>query len=116
MKGTDVQCKTGAKGLSFASYILILLAGLLIQVHGQGLSQTLRGKVLDPDRAAIRNAQLIVTDKRQAIILASVTSETGESSLNLVPGQYTLTISAEGFAETSLPLSISQNAIEPIEI
>lgn len=105
-----------ARCLSFATYSLIFCALCVVQAQGQAMGRTLRGKILDPDRAAIPGAQLTVSGKGQAIIISSVTSDKGEFSLTLAPGEYNLTVIAEGFAETSRAVSVNENDSEPIEI
>lgn len=80
------------------------------------MGRTLRGRALDPDRAAIRGALLTVSSKGKTNAISSVTSETGEFSFTLVPGEYKLTAIAEGFAETSTAVSVNENDSEPLEI
>ena len=76
----------------------LLLAGLVVcaaQAHELPMQSQLRGRVLDPNRAAIAGA--LITTERKGFPAASARSNAdGEFSLSLEPGEYTLKISADG--------------------
>jgi catecholate siderophore receptor len=106
-----------SKGCNFRVSSCLICFGLIVivNVHAQNTVQSLRGKVVDPDRAAIRGAYLSVRADGKTTISSAITSETGEFSLTLEPGRYLLTVTAEGFAETSQTVTIKDKS-EPIEI
>ena len=77
--------------------------------YGQTTSQTpLRGRVLDPNRAAVAGAQVVAESQGRPSGTASVTDQNGEFSLSLAPGEYTLKVSAPGFAEASQSVSFGR--------
>ena len=75
----------------------------------------LRGKVLDPNRAAIAGAKITATKKGQPDAF-TFTNANGEFSLALEPGEYTLQVVAQGFAEASLTVRSKPSSFEPLEI
>jgi catecholate siderophore receptor len=75
----------------------------------------LRGKVLDPNRAAIANVKITALSKGQAES-ATFTDANGEFFLLLEPGEYALMVSADGFAEASVTIRSKPTSFEPLEI
>ena len=100
--GTAMQrrCRTG-----WTKVGLLLLA--LIGVGWTCQAQTpvpqfsFQGKVLDPDGAAVAGAQIAVAADGGVIRSESVADGAGEFTLMLEPGDYSITIRAEGFQESS---------------
>jgi catecholate siderophore receptor len=96
---------------------------VLVAAAGHGSAQAresftqsqLRGKVLDPNRAAIAGVKVTASRNRQPDSTTH-TNASGEFFLLLEPGEYTLTCSAEGFAEASLIFRSTANSFEPLEI
>src|SRR5215210_7799476 len=68
--------------------LLILLVNGTLLCHAQvGPTQaTLRGRVLDPNRALVAGAKIIAEAKGRAASFSAVTDERGEFSLTLAPG------------------------------
>lgn len=103
-------------------YILrsLLLLGLLAILTIQALAQApndkllLKGKVLDPNRAAIQGADVWI-GKAGLPSSTAVTDRNGEFSVALVPGVYEVRISAEGFTETTETVNL-QNNNKPLEV
>jgi catecholate siderophore receptor len=62
--------------------------------------------VLDPNRAAIAGARISVTDQKRRASKSAVTDQNGEFALLLEPGEYTLKVAANGFAETNQTISV----------
>ncbi|MDQ5844426.1 MAG: TonB-dependent siderophore receptor [Acidobacteriota bacterium] len=75
----------------------------------------LRGKVVDSNRAAIAGAQINAMQKG-APGPSTVSNRDGEFSLELEPGEYTLRITATGFAEASQIIKSKPTYFEPLEI
>jgi hypothetical protein len=61
----------------------------------------IRGRVVDPTSGAIVGAQVTVTPERPGTPTTTVTNQRGEFELTLLPGSYTVRVSANGFVETS---------------
>jgi catecholate siderophore receptor len=96
----------------------LLIAGIFIcaaQAHELVTQSEVRGRVLDPNRAAIAGARIITL--RKAVPGSSTLSNAnGEFSLSLEPGEYTLKISADGFAEATQTIRSKPSTFEPLEI
>lgn len=75
----------------------------------------LRGRVIDPNRAVVAGAKIVASGNRGPEIHA-VTNNDGEFSLLLEPGEYTLRLSAEGFAPTTVVVRAATNSFPPLEI
>jgi len=96
---------------------LFLIAGAFctIQASEVAVRSQLRGRVLDPNRAAIANVKITASGKAQPES-ATITDANGEFSLPLEPGEYMLKVAAEGFAEASLTIRSKPTSFEPLEI
>lgn len=79
--------------------LLLVCATATIACQAQSLvGQPLRGRVLDPNRAAVTGA--VITAHSRGRSVASVSDSKGEFSFKLEPGEYSLKVTAEGFEET----------------
>ena len=94
---------------------LVVLFSLIILVISSAIAQNpqrvLRGRVLDPNRAAIPGASVSVN----APGLPSSTTTTnqhGEYSFTLPPGNYQITATAEGFADVTESVQLGGTAAE----
>ena len=61
----------------------------------------IRGRVVDPSSGAIVGAQVTVTPERPGTPTTTVTNQRGEFEVTMLPGSYTVRVSANGFVETS---------------
>ncbi len=77
---------------------------------------TLQGKVLDPSRSPIAGAKITAVADGNANGFSTVSGQTGEFSLPLEPGNYTLNILAEGFQEVSQTVNFKETNSESLEI
>jgi len=96
----------------------LLLAGAFLSAAqaGEIVTQSpLRGKVLDQDRAAVAGVEITASRNGQPDS-STLTDANGEFSLSLEPGEYTLRVSADGFAEASLTVRSKPTSFEPLEI
>ncbi|MGB9178972.1 MAG: TonB-dependent siderophore receptor [Pyrinomonadaceae bacterium] len=100
------------------SLILILLTGGTLLCHAQVVAtqSSFQGKVLDPNRAVVAGASIVVEAKGRPDTFSAVSDRNGEFSLSLEPGEYTLKIVATGFAEASQTVSVGRTASGSIEI
>ncbi|HEV2880907.1 MAG TPA: TonB-dependent siderophore receptor [Pyrinomonadaceae bacterium] len=81
------------------------------------VQSTLRGRVLDPNRAVVAGAQLVAEAKGRPSGVTVITDKNGEFSLTLEPGEYSLTVTASGFADASQTVSVERNdSGVPLEI
>jgi catecholate siderophore receptor len=79
------------------------------------MQSQLRGKVLDPNRAAIEGVK-ITASKNGRPDASTLSNDKGEFSLLLEPGEYTLKVSAAGFADASMTIRSKPSTFEPLEI
>jgi catecholate siderophore receptor len=99
-------------------FCALLIAGMCIcsaQAHELVVQSQLRGRVLDPNRAAIAGA-MITTDRKGFPPASTISNGNGEFLLSLEPGEYTLKISADGFAEATQTIRSKPSTFEPLEI
>lgn len=95
---------------------LIAAAPLSIARASEAVPRSqLRGRVLDPNRAVIAGAQITAL-RKGTLASSALTNSNGEFSLTLEPGEYTLQISAEGFAESLVSIRSMPTSFEPVEI
>ena len=101
---------------SLRSLVLLGFSAILtIQALGQTPDKVLlKGKVLDPNRAAIQGADVWISNAGLPSSSA-VTDRNGEFSVMLVPGEYQVRVLAEGFSETSETVNL-QNNTKPLEV
>jgi catecholate siderophore receptor len=85
------------------------------QAHPAVAQSQLRGKVLDPNHAAIARAQVTAIGKVGSGS-SVLTSGNGEFSLALEPGYYELTVIAEGFSAAKQMIKFRPTSFEALEI
>src|SRR6266542_1420000 len=93
-------------------FAVLVGAAMFCQGRAQSASpqSLIRGRVLDPNRAAIAGAQIIASPRNRSASSSALSNRTGEFSLALSPGEYTLTVTAEGFNAASQTLAIKPGA------
>ncbi len=88
---------------SLRALVLVLVVALVgsgVVAFGQGTSGSLTGQVTDPTGAAVVGASVTLTNVDTSLIQKETSDNTGSYLLKpVMPGQYSLTISAKGFAE-----------------
>src|SRR5215475_9619943 len=94
--------------------ILIICAGFLTTVIAQTGSTLVSGRVLDENSAAIPGAQITLLKNGRAS--STSTNKNGEFSLTLEPGEYSLIVMAEGFAEVTQTVKVQEGVVEPLKI
>src|SRR5262249_10613554 len=95
----------------------VLVAGMFIsQVCAQSTKPLLRGRVLDPAGAPIAGARIKAVPEGRASESSTVSDQSGEFSLPLEPGGYTVKISAQGFLEASRTVTLKDTGSEVLEI
>jgi catecholate siderophore receptor len=99
------------------SCLLLFAAAIHIPAQaGETFTQSqLRGRVLDPARAAVAGVKITASRSGRPDATA-YTNASGEFSLLLEPGEYSLNFFAEGFAEAALIVRSKPTTFEPLEI
>jgi catecholate siderophore receptor len=103
--------------LGLVAAVILLAAAFLpvIQAKEVLVASQLRGRVLDSNRAAIAGAR-VKAIRRSQLVFTAVTDTNGDFSLLLEPGEYVLTIDAEGFGEVSQVVRSRPSTFEPLEV
>jgi uncharacterized membrane protein YeaQ/YmgE (transglycosylase-associated protein family) len=92
-----------ASALIFAKPILVLLLGVLVGLTAPLMAQTggqgaLEGSVLDPGGAAVAHATVTAINQASGVASTRSSSSAGVYEITpLIPGIYTITVTADGF-------------------
>src|SRR6185503_3249974 len=102
----------------FARQCLLILFSLILftPVSAQlpANKTLLRGRVVDPNRAAIPGADIGISGGTLPSFTA-VTDRNGEFSVTLDPGEYSVRVIAEGFSEVTQQVNLKTSS-QPLEI
>lgn len=102
--------------LLFFAVLLWVGFGLVVSASEIVVQSELRGRVLDPTRAAIPNVKVTAAKSARRESVSTVTNEAGEFSLLLEPGEYVLSCAAEGFAAATTMVRSKPTNFEPMDI
>jgi catecholate siderophore receptor len=93
-----------------------VVAALLVLFGTAAIAQThetlLKGKVLDPMRAAIAGARITVVRASELTAVSASSNQDGEFALLLEPGAYVVTVQSDGFADATRTVTVGQFAGE----
>ena len=93
-----------------------VIGTLLCEAQVPDSQFSLRGKVLDPNRAAVVGAKIVAEAKRHSALFSTVTDQNGEFILSLEPGEYTVKVVASGFSEASQEVRLRQPRNASLEV
>jgi catecholate siderophore receptor len=97
--------------------LFLLLTGNVISLGQSAPAQTLlRGRVLDPARAVIIGAVVVAERNGGAARVSATTGKDGDFYLQLEPGEYTLRVTAPGFAEAAQSVTLNRDGAAPLEL
>ena len=99
-------------------HLAILLSCTLFICHAQSgqVRSSLRVRIVDPNHAAIVGARVALHSLTGVAERRAVTDYKGEVSFSLDPGEYTLQVLADGFAEASQSVRVQQANLDSQEI
>jgi hypothetical protein len=104
-------------GRSFSAVIVTILALLLfsISTSAQRSTGTLRGQILDPQGAAVSDADVTVTNQDTGVEIRVKTTSAGTYALPaLLPGLYKVTVDVKGFrtfVKTDVDVAANQDNV-----
>jgi catecholate siderophore receptor len=97
--------------------LLLLLLACPLPARAEMAAQlTLRGRVVDPNGAAVVGALVTAEAKGQPAVYSATTDQGGEFVLAVGPGEYVVKVSAKGFSEASQTISLSREGGASLEV
>ncbi|HEX5082917.1 MAG TPA: carboxypeptidase-like regulatory domain-containing protein, partial [Blastocatellia bacterium] len=97
--------------------LLLMIAG---PAWSQSFTAAVRGVVTDPTGAAVADAKIIITEVERNVSRLTTTDTQGRYQVSaLQPGQYTLTVEANGFkkySQSAFPLLVQQQATMDVQL
>ena len=95
--------------MSRLRYLLIAVLMIASPLLAQDTSARLSGTVTDPSGAAIPGAKITLVNTSTKVQAANLTSngEGAYAALQIPPGSYILTVEAQGFQRTQVPVQLS---------
>jgi Carboxypeptidase regulatory-like domain len=85
-------------GRSVAGVLTLMLLFSCGSIHAQQVSGAITGYVTDPGGGAVSGAQVTVTDVLTGVVTKTTTDSSGlYATRNLIPGQYSVGVVAQGF-------------------
>lgn len=96
--------------------LLCLSSTLLCPAQVLTPQAELRGRVLDPNRAAVVGAHVVVAAQEQSGSFSTLTDESGQFSFALAPGAYTLSVQAAGFADATRSVRLERTGAPLLEV
>lgn len=108
---------------SLRALVLVILVALVssgVLVYGQGTSGSLTGQVSDPTGAAIANATVTLKNVDTDSLQTTTSNNAGVYLLKpVMPGNYTLTIAAKGFAayvQKGIVITVNLDATQDVSL
>jgi catecholate siderophore receptor len=97
--------------------LLLVTTAFALAAHAQVAARpSIRGKVLDQNRAAVAGAGVVAEARGRHASFFATTDQNGDFSLAVEPGEYTVRVIAEGFSEASQAVSLSQSEGASVEL
>jgi catecholate siderophore receptor len=95
----------------------LISAALICQAQAQTAPQgSIQGRVIDQNRAGVPGAKVVAQAKDGSASSSTITGQSGEFSLTLGPGDYTVRINAEGFAEAAETVRVGRTGSASLEV
>src|SRR5262245_37363632 len=95
------------KGFLLALTVLALVINTALPALAQNPTGSIRGVVTDPQGGVVTNAKITVKNKATGEVRNADTGGDGIYTVaNLLPGEYEVSITADGFATTNLPITV----------
>src|SRR5690242_16840688 len=96
-----MYCARWRPALRAAFFFFVLVGASLVMASSAAFAQVrsdLRGRVLDPSRAAIPGANIELTERATGIHRSTVSTRSGDYVFGgLTPGAYSVEVAASGF-------------------
>jgi catecholate siderophore receptor len=110
-------CLTASSSRLLLSLLFILFVGATLAGAQVVTTRSLiRGRVLDPNGAAVVGAKVVADAEGRGARLSTTTARNGEFSMPVEPGEYTLRVAAVGFSEASQTVKLSGEESATVEV
>ncbi|HEX7315987.1 MAG TPA: TonB-dependent siderophore receptor [Pyrinomonadaceae bacterium] len=101
----------------FPRLFLFLLLACPVSAYADAAAQlSLRGRVLDPNGAAVAGAYVTAEARGRTALYSATTDQNGEFVLAVGPGEYVVKVMAKGFSEASQTVTLSQEGGASLEV
>jgi hypothetical protein len=105
------------KYLKFAVASLAIMVVLVVSASAQVTGGAITGSVVDQNGAVVRGATVVLKDKARGQEFTTQTTDAGSYQFpNVQTGDYTLTVTANGFAPTNRELVVSLNQTTTVDV
>ena len=94
----------------------LLFSASLGLLQAEPPREPVQGKILDQTRSPIPGARIVATPEGRTSGASAASGAAGDFSLLLEAGKYQLTVSADGFKDTSRSVAVGDGANAPIEV
>jgi len=111
-----MQLSIAPSRLPYLLLILLVTGTLLAHAQVVTTQPSLKGRVLDPNRAAVPGAKVVAKTTGRTASFSAATDQNGEFTLALESGEYVVTVAASGFSEASQTVSLSQSNTASLEV
>ena len=91
-----------------SAFVLVVWAGIPSPLHAQVAGAALTGTITDAQGAAVATAKISVKNNATGIVTESSTNAAGiYNMVNLLPGEYTVNVTATGFNTTTTKVTLT---------
>jgi hypothetical protein len=115
LEDVEMLLKAGKIGVAFS--IILLLLSISIPVRAQNSNSSLSGAITSADGTAVPNAKIAIKNLATDQSTETQTDSSGHYNMpNLVPGDYELGVSAEGYSTNFVKVSIAAGANKTADV
>src|SRR5215470_16981147 len=94
----------GLESTSFPTWLAVFVLISVFPMAAQNSQGTVLGHVVDPSGAAVTGASMTIVNLATSVRLSAKTSSVGDYVfVNMIPGNYSLTVEMPGFKKAEAP-------------